>query len=190
MPQLLVGLGNPWPSSKFARHNLGSLVVEALAEELGLQWEWRWRCWSWLAKGQGSPDGSELFIVIPATFYNLSGWAVHQVLQTFEIDPGDVVVLHDDIDLEPLVWALQSSESDGGNRGVRSVLNTVGIVRRLRLGVGRPESRSPASVAAYVLGSIESSLLQRWQSAAANGEVLQILSTLAEGSKRKRGRLT
>lgn len=184
MPQLLVGLGNPWPSPKSARHNLGSLVMEALAEKLGLTWEWRWSCWSWIAQG------GDMSITIPGTFYNLSGWAVQRVLQTLDMEPGDVVVLHDDIDLEPFVWAMICNESDGGNRGVRSILQAIGVVRRLRLGVGRPASRSPPTVAAYVLGSLEPSLLQRWQTAAANGEVLQVLRSSAEApTARKKGRL-
>ena len=181
MPQLLVGLGNPWPSPKSSRHNLGSLVLEAMAEELCLHWEWRWACWSWTA-GEG-----QLVLTIPGSFYNFSGWAVQRVLQTLGFDPDDVVLLHDDIDLESFVWATIRSENDGGNRGVRSVLQAIGAVRRLRLGVGRPASRSPASVAAYVLGCLEPTLLQRWQTAAAAGEVLDILRS-CDG--KKRGRLS
>lgn len=167
-------------------------MLEALAEELGLAWEWRWSCWSWIARNEDS-SGSELALLIPGTFYNLSGWAVHRGLQTLNLGPGDVVVLHDDIDLESFDWAMVHSESDAGNRGVRSVLNAAGVVSRLRLGVGRPASRNPASVAAYVLGPLEPDLLQRWKSAAASGEVLQILRTHSEaptGRKRQRGRLS
>eukprot|EP00438_Fugacium_kawagutii_P024821 Skav205723 [mRNA] locus=scaffold1496:86191:86769:+ [translate_table: standard] len=192
MPSLLVGLGNPWPSK--SRHNLGSLVLEALAEELGLDWEWRWSCWSWIAAKDGNEgSGSELALMIPGTFYNLSGWAVQRGLRTLNLGPGDVVVLHDDIDLESFDWALVHSESDAGNRGVRSVLHAAGVVSRLRLGVGRPANRNPASVAAHVLGPLEADLLQRWQSAAASGEVLQILRTHSEdptGRKKQKGRLS
>ena len=102
-------------------------------------------------------------------------------------DCEHLVVLYDDIDLETFTWSFKCSGSDAGNRGLRSVLEAVGgrPVGRLRLGVGRPSSRSPSSVAAYVLGSVEEPLLQRWRSAVP-AELLSILGS--EGAQR--GRLT
>lgn len=171
MRKLLVGLGNPWPCPKHARHNLGSLVLQALAHHLDLSWEWRWGCWGWLAAAE------DLLLFIPGGFYNNSGWGVQRVLGLWDCE-HDLIVLHDDIDLETFCWSFRNSGSDAGNRGLRSVLEAVGgrSVSRLRLGVGRPASRSPTSVAAYVLGSVEEALLERWRSAVPT-ELMRILSS-------------
>ena len=182
--RLLVGLGNPWPCPKLARHNLGSLVLEALAETLGVEWRWCWSCWGWIAQS----EGNGLTMLIPGTFYNGSGWAVRRALEMLSLETSAACLLHDDIDLEPFAWALRWDETHGGNRGVQSVLDSTNERRlmRLRVGVARPARRDPATVAAYVLGPIEDKLLQRWQAAASGGELLQILDK-ALGN---RGRLT
>ena len=173
MANLLVGLANPWPFPKQARHNLGSLVLESLCDQLSLKWEWWWSCFGWVAK---AAEPHELMMFIPATFYNVSGLAIRRACTQLGFEPNKLIILHDDIDLDRFCWASRWGGSDGGNRGVRSIFQFLDAgVRRLRIGVGRPASRDPSTVAAHVLGPVEPELLERWQTAVRSGELLKIL---------------
>ncbi|CAK9035152.1 unnamed protein product [Durusdinium trenchii] len=157
MRQLMVGLGNPWPSPKMARHNLGTMVLEALAKQLDLEWSWWWSCWGWIAEEEELGFG----FFLPRSFYNTSGWAVQRVMELHGLEAHQVLLLHDDLDLPPLCWSvLGGNHSDAGNRGVRGVRRAAGNVRRLRLGIGRPDG---GDVGSYVLGKVEDELLERWQ---------------------------
>ncbi|CAK9035151.1 unnamed protein product [Durusdinium trenchii] len=118
MRQLMVGLGNPWPSPKMARHNLGTMVLEALAKQLDLEWSWWWSCWGWIAEEEELGFG----FFLPRSFYNTSGWAVQRVMELHGLEAHQVLLLHDDLDLPPLCWSvLGGNHSDAGNRGVRGV---------------------------------------------------------------------
>ncbi|CAE7230176.1 pth [Symbiodinium natans] len=174
MDHILVGLANPWPLPQQAKHNLGSLVLESLAEELDLDWEWWWSCFGWVAHAR--VNELTLILFIPGTFYNLSGFAVRRACVVLGLESHQLVLLHDDIDLDRFCWATRDGGSDGGNRGVRSVFQSLDPgVRRLRIGVGRPASRDPKTVACHVLAPVDQELLERWQAAARNGELLEIL---------------
>ena len=181
MTHLLVGLGNPWPFPQSARHNLGSLVLETLAADLDLKWEWWWSCFGWIAHADaGQLTGLKL--LVPGTFYNLSGWAVRRACTVIGLEPHQLILVHDDIDLECFCWATRSGGSDGGNRGVRSVFQALDPgVKRLRLGVGRPPSRDPRAVAGHVLAPVEPELLERWRTAARNGRNGELLGILGFG---------
>ncbi|CAE7242458.1 pth [Symbiodinium necroappetens] len=167
---------------KLARHNLGSLVVEALAADLDLKWEWWWSCFGWIAHA-GAGELAGLKLLIPGTFYNLSGWGVRRACTVLGLESRQLILLHDDIDLECFCWAIRSGGSDGGNRGVRSVFQALDPgVKRLRIGVGRPPSRDPTAVAGHVLAAVDPELLQRWRTAARTGELLEILGLGPGGS--------
>ncbi len=129
---LIAGLGNPGASYDGTRHNLGFWVVDRIAREEGLSWKQqgpalvaRWND-GWLMK--------------PLTYMNASGEAVAPFVRYYKIDLERLLVVHDDMDLPLGRLRLRRGGSAGGQKGVRSVIESLGDDRfdRLRLGIGRP----------------------------------------------------
>jgi PTH1 family peptidyl-tRNA hydrolase len=130
---LVVGLGNPGPEFASTRHNLGFRVVEQLVAR-------------WGAESLGMVCQAELFqsrgiaLARPLTFMNRSGAAVVCLVERFGVDPAQVLVIYDDVDLPLGSLRLRPAGSAGGHRGMASVLQALKTDRvpRLRLGIGRP----------------------------------------------------
>jgi peptidyl-tRNA hydrolase, PTH1 family len=146
---LVAGLGNPGREYVATRHNVGFLVADELARRLG---------GSWRAKFSGDLaevrlDGLRLALLKPQTFMNESGRSVGAAVRFFKVAPADVLVVHDEVDLEP--GRLQARLGGGlaGHNGLRSVAQHLGTpdFARLRIGVGRPERGDPRPVADFVL---------------------------------------
>jgi peptidyl-tRNA hydrolase, PTH1 family len=146
---LVAGLGNPGREYVATRHNVGFLVADELARRLG---------GSWRAKFSGDLaevrlDGLRLALLKPQTFMNESGRSVGAAVRFFKVAPADVLVVHDEVDLEP--GRLQARLGGGlaGHNGLRSVAQHLGTpdFARLRIGVGRPERDDPRPVADFVL---------------------------------------
>jgi peptidyl-tRNA hydrolase, PTH1 family len=153
---LVAGLGNPGPEYAATRHNVGFLVVDELARRLG---------GSWRGKFSGEVaevrlDGLRLALLKPQTYMNESGRSVGAALRFFKADPAALLVVHDEVDLEP--GRLQARFGGGlaGHNGLRSVAQHVGTAdfARLRIGVGRPERGDPRPVADFVLSPFPSEL--------------------------------
>jgi peptidyl-tRNA hydrolase, PTH1 family len=144
---LLVGLGNPGPQYQGNRHNLGFMTADALAA--------RWRFSPWRKRFQGEAAEGEIgpvkcLLLKPQTYYNESGRAAAEAARFYKIEPQDVTVFHDDIDLAPGRLRMKRGGGAAGNNGVRSMVATLGPdVRRARLGVGHPGPKE--LVMAYVL---------------------------------------
>jgi PTH1 family peptidyl-tRNA hydrolase len=147
--KLVVGLGNPGDAYARTRHNVGWLVADALAGTLGA----RFSATRFTAELAEARLGQErVWIMKPQTFMNHSGEAVGPALQFWRLDPADLLVLHDDIELEPLRVQLKVGGGHGGHNGLRSLNAHLGTpdYARLRVGVGRPPPRvDPAD---WVLG--------------------------------------
>lgn len=135
--KLIVGLGNPGPSYADHRHNIGFRVVDLMAA----------RCDTKVEKrafgafvGEGNVAGEKVLFVKPQTFMNLSGDAVGPVMRFYKLSIEDVVVIHDDIDIEFGKLKIAKGAGHGGHNGVRSVTEAVGgnDFYRVRMGVGRP----------------------------------------------------
>jgi PTH1 family peptidyl-tRNA hydrolase len=135
--RVIVGLGNPGKEYEGSRHNAGFLVVAGLADGCGIK----------LSAGRGDfmtgtgrLAGTHVTLVMPLTYMNASGRAVAQVLEQTEVSVEDLLVVCDDVDLPLGQLRLRGSGSDGGHRGLASIIETVGTrdFARLRLGVGRP----------------------------------------------------
>jgi PTH1 family peptidyl-tRNA hydrolase len=146
--RLLVGLGNP--ESRYAgnRHNVGFMVVEAIARRHGIG-PWRRRFAGVAAEG---PIGGErVVLLMPATYMNDSGRAVAEAAHFYKIDVGDIVVFHDEIDLPPAKVRVKTGGGVAGHNGLRSISSHVGNdYRRVRIGVGHPGAKE--LVMPYVLG--------------------------------------
>lgn len=149
--RLVVGLGNPGDTYTETRHNVGFMVVDAVAGFFAIVLEKRTR-FANLFYGRGSIDGVETILAKPMAFMNLSGLPVHKIAEYYKILCGDMLVIHDDIDLEFGKLKIKKKGGDGGHKGLRSLIKTFGSgdFVRLRIGVGRSEPR--ISVSDHVLG--------------------------------------
>lgn len=156
MPYLFVFLGNPGPQYRQTRHNCGWMVCDRLTRVLPQPDNWQSKFHGLFAKRQ------DAVLLKPQTFMNESGISVQEACRFFNITAGDVVVVHDDIELPFGEVRLQMGGGLGGHNGLRSVRQHLGTdaFRRLRIGVGRPPA--VIQVSDYVLGrfspSEESSL--------------------------------
>lgn len=149
---MVVGLGNPGPEYEASRHNAGFRVVEVLAERVGTALKRR-RYRSLFARG--SLHGAQMLLVKPFTFMNESGFAVSRWQQALHLEPGRIIVVHDDLDLPISGLRIKVGGGHGGHRGVRSVAEALGSADfvRVKVGIGRP--RQGQDAVAHVLGPFD-----------------------------------
>jgi PTH1 family peptidyl-tRNA hydrolase len=133
---LLVGLGNPGSRYAGNRHNIGFMVVEAIAKRHGIG-PFRRRFQGVAA--EGSIGGERVLLLLPGTFMNDSGRAVAEAAHFYKLPLADIVVVHDEIDLAPGKLRVKSGGGVAGHNGLRSISSHVGNdYRRVRIGVGHP----------------------------------------------------
>ena len=148
---LVVGLGNPGREYAGNRHNVGWMVVEELARRHGASWKGKF-------SGQFAElrlDGHRVGLLKPETFMNESGRSVSAAVRFFKLEPDAVLVVHDEMDLEPGRLQARSGGGLAGHNGLRSVaahLKSPDFLR-LRVGVGRPGRGDPRKGADYVLSN-------------------------------------
>ena len=147
-PFLIVGLGNPGDQYRHTRHNFGFMVIDRLAEKLAVSLK-KVKFKALLAETK--LDGQALILAKPMTFMNDSGRAVGPLLRFFKVPPDHLLVVHDDLDLPLGSLRLRPTGSSGGQRGVASIIATLGTqdFPRLRLGISRPPGQMDP--VAYVL---------------------------------------
>jgi PTH1 family peptidyl-tRNA hydrolase len=145
---LFVGLGNPGRVYAGNRHNLGFMALEAIARAAGAP--------AFRAKFQGQASetvlaGERVVLLLPQTYMNDSGRAVGEAVRYLKIEPRDVVVFHDELDLPPGKVRVKTGGGAAGHNGLKSITAHIGNeYRRVRLGIGHPGDR--ALVHNYVLG--------------------------------------
>lgn len=146
--KLLVGLGNPGARYEGTRHNIGFMVVRQLAESAGIALK---RQGYQGLYGVGRVAGVEATLLLPQTFMNLSGASVGPACKSLGVPPGDLIVVHDDIDLPFGRLRVRVGGGHGGHNGIRSIAGVLGNgdFCRLKIGVGRPAA---GEVADHVLG--------------------------------------
>ena len=148
--KLIVGLGNTGASYSLTRHNLGFMVVDALAEDS----QFKKSDFSLIQKI--NIQGQPVLLAKPQTQMNLSGKAVQHLLSYYKIDVKDLLVIHDDLDLDLSQMKFQSGRGAGGHNGVQDIHECLGHSDyfRLKLGVGHPSRKQlKTPVDAYVLSS-------------------------------------
>ena len=147
--KLIVGLGNPGAKYSLTRHNIGFLVIDALAKAYGVS-DFRSECKSLTFKTKVG-DHDCLFAK-PQTFMNLSGEAVQALMSFYKISIEDLLIAHDEVDLPFGALRFQTNRGHGGNNGIRSIHQVLGDKNydRLKIGIGRP-ANSKMDMAAYVL---------------------------------------
>lgn len=145
-PALIVGLGNPGPQYEKTRHNVGFMVADALAGRIGGSFSSHKKSNSDIV--QARLGSRSVIIAKPRTFMNLSGQPVAALARFFSIEPANVVVVHDELDIDFGALRLKLGGGEGGHNGLRSIsqhLSTKDYLR-VRVGVGRPPGRmDPAS---------------------------------------------
>jgi len=146
--KLLVGLGNPGIEYAETRHNIGSMVASRLAERNGVALKRKGYQGHY---GVGRVAGEEATILLPQTYMNRSGTSVASACQSLGVAPGDLIVVHDDIDLAFGCLRIKVDGGHGGHNGLRSIGAELGDTgyQRLRMGIGRPPEGG--DVSAHVL---------------------------------------
>lgn len=142
---LVVGLGNPRADYDGTRHNVGADVVRLLASRHHRDLDRNKRI-NAEATTVPLPGGDELALVVPSTFMNLSGGPAQAAARWYSVEPGDIVAVHDDIDLDLGQLRAKRGGGHGGHNGLRDLDRALGTrdYLRLRVGVGRPPGRQPA----------------------------------------------
>jgi PTH1 family peptidyl-tRNA hydrolase len=147
--KMFVGLGNPGEKYVRNRHNVGFMALDRIARTHNAS-PWRRRFHGEAA--EAVIDGEKLLLLMPMTYMNLSGQAVGAAVQFYKIEPGDVTVFHDELDLAPGKIKIKTGGGHAGHNGLKSVTAHIGPgFRRVRIGIGRPGDR--ALVLPYVLGN-------------------------------------
>lgn len=135
--KIIAGLGNPGEPYRLTRHNMGFLVVDALADDCGIAIQKK-KFEALL--GDGRIGEQRVLFVKPQTFMNLSGQSVRQVTDFYQITTDDLLVVHDDLDLSFGTLRIKVGGGDGGHNGIRSLIEHLdnATFTRVRLGIGKP----------------------------------------------------
>lgn len=150
---ILAGLGNPGGAYSGNRHNIGFMAVDAIAR--------RHDAGPWRSRFQGlaaecNIGARKVLLLKPMTFMNESGRSIGEAMRFFKLEPADVVVLHDELDLAEAKLRMKAGGGNAGHNGLRSTTAAIGNdYRRIRLGIGHPGDK--ALVHAYVLSDFAKS---------------------------------
>jgi PTH1 family peptidyl-tRNA hydrolase len=147
--KLVAGLGNPGGKYEGTRHNIGFMVVRCLAERCGVSVK---KNGYQGVYGVGRCAGQEVSLLLPQTYMNLSGASVGSACKSLGVVPGDLIVVHDDIDLSFGALKIRCGGGHGGHNGIRNIREVLGTgdFVRIKVGVGRPGG---GDIADYVLSA-------------------------------------
>lgn len=152
---LVVGLGNPGPGYAANRHNVGFLIADVLADRIGGRFKGHR---SGCDVIEGRLAGRRVVLAKPRSFMNLAGGPVAGAVRFFKVDPSELVVLHDDLDLPFGAVRLKLGGGEGGHNGLRSISKSLSTkdYLRVRFGIGRPPGRmDPADFVLRDFGLVE-----------------------------------
>jgi PTH1 family peptidyl-tRNA hydrolase len=140
---LFVGLGNPTPDSENNRHNIGFKMIDAINQKFGLSKQ------KPKFKGlltTGNIEDKKVYAIKPLTFMNNSGICIRELIEYFKIDAEDVIVFHDDLDIDFGKIKTKFSGSSAGHNGIESIDKFIGKdYSRVRIGIGKPKIKSDVS---------------------------------------------
>lgn len=158
---IIVGLGNPGKKYEATRHNMGFMTVDQLAETHGID----------VSKikfkslvGEGRIAGQKVLLVKPQTFMNLSGEAVRQVMDFYKIDPEELIVIYDDMDIPTGQVRIRKKGSGGTHNGMRNILQHIQTENfpRIRVGIGSGKKEDMIN---YVTGNVSKSEREQYAEA-------------------------
>lgn len=149
---LIAGLGNPGKKYAQTRHNIGFMAIDKIARELQFTLS-RVKHKALIGDGRQGPD--RIILIKPQTFMNLSGDSIGRLANFYKVEPAQVLVIYDEIDLPLGTFRMREKGGSGGHNGMKSIINHLGQeFPRIRLGIGRPQGKMPAS--AHVLQKFSS----------------------------------
>jgi len=157
---LVVGLGNPGPAFASHRHNIGYRVADELARRMDVRLSVLRGCRAEVADGRiGRPGAQALRLILAKsrTFMNEAGWAVTRLLSYYKLEPAQMIVVHDELDIDPGQLRVKFGGGDNGHNGLKAIRKSLGNGEffRVRIGVGRPPGRQdPAD---YLLSNFPAS---------------------------------
>ena len=174
---IIAGLGNPGRPYEHTRHNAGVMALDKLAARCGIDiTEHAHKA----LIGKGFIEGSRVLLVKPQTFMNASGESIRSVMDYYKAEPGQLIVIYDDISLEPGMLRVRGKGSAGGHNGIKSIIACLGSqdFPRIRIGVGAKPERM--DLADYVLGHFSRDELERMDTAFTDGAAAAV-SMITEG---------
>lgn len=154
--KLIVGLGNPGREYEKTRHNSGFMAADILADRLGVNISTeKWNALTASVRIEGTP----VLLMKPLTYMNLSGSAVSQAVSYFKILPEDILIMHDDMDLPTGSVRIRKKGSAGGQKGMKSIIQSLGTdeIARIRIGVGHSKRGDHEVVPDWVLSPVPKS---------------------------------
>ncbi|TDT24495.1 peptidyl-tRNA hydrolase [Streptomyces sp. BK208] len=157
-PWLVAGLGNPGAEYASNRHNVGFMVADLLAERIGGRFKRHGKAQAQVVEGRIGPPGPasrRVILAKPMSFMNVSGGPVTALRDFYKVPVGNVVAVHDELDIDYGVLRLKLGGGDNGHNGLKSITKSLGAeYHRVRFGIGRPPGRMP--VADFVLRDFSS----------------------------------
>ena len=147
--KVIVGLGNPTDQYKGTRHNVGYMAIDRIAEANRIninQHKFK------AMVGSGIIGGSKVLLVKPLTYMNLSGESIRPIMDFYKLDLSDILVIYDDISLEPGKIRIRKKGSAGGHNGIKNIIAQLGTQNFQRIKVGVGEKPKGWDLADYVLG--------------------------------------
>lgn len=180
---LIVGLGNPGPEYSHNRHNVGYWCINRLARAHGI----KLKAGTIATTGEGRINGTPVILLKPRTYVNKSGDAVVPALRKWKVAPDRLLVVYDDLDLPAGRVRMRPHGGDGGYKGLKSIIASLGSrdFPRIRIGIGRPHvdgepSWEPEAVADYVLSDPPSQMVKTLQDAVSRA-AKAVEATISEG---------
>ncbi|MFG3251445.1 aminoacyl-tRNA hydrolase [Streptomyces sp. NPDC048187] len=157
-PWLVAGLGNPGSEYAANRHNVGFMVADLLAERIGGRFKRHGKAQAQVVEGRIGPPGPanrRVILAKPMSFMNVSGGPVTALRDFYKVPVGNIVAVHDELDIDYGVLRLKLGGGDNGHNGLKSITKSLGAdYHRVRFGIGRPPGRMP--VADFVLRDFSS----------------------------------
>jgi PTH1 family peptidyl-tRNA hydrolase len=177
MIKLIVGLANPGAQYAKTRHNAGAWLVEKLASDHKVEFKVEKKFHG--ATAQITLSEQPCRLLIPSTYMNLSGQAVQALAHFYQIEPTDILVVHDELDLAPGIARLKFEGGHGGHNGLSDIFEKLGSQQfyRIRIGIGKPTTPQPTND--FVLSA--PSLEERKSIEAAIQRALEVLPLLMQG---------
>jgi peptidyl-tRNA hydrolase, PTH1 family len=176
--KLIVGLANPGPEYQNTRHNAGEWLIQELARQHQTSLTPQSKYFG--HTGKIFLASSEVHLLIPSTFMNLSGKAVSALANFYKILPEQILIAHDELDIDPGTARIKQGGGHGGHNGLRDIIQALGNSKdffRLRIGIGHPGHKS--QVSNYVLS--KPSISDREKINAAIDESLRVIDYLTRG---------
>lgn len=148
--KLIIGLGNPGKEYEITRHNAGFLCLDFLQKALGFK-PFTLDKKMFAEISTGTQNGEKILLVKPTTFMNNSGTAVQALVQFYKLSLADIIVIHDDLDIEKEAYKTTLSSRPAGHNGVADIIEKLGTQDffRIRLGIGHPNSEEGSCISTH-----------------------------------------